>query len=147
MQIETKSFGKVEIDERQIIRFPAGILGFESFCDYALMDSKQPPFYLLQSMDAPDLAFIILSPEVFRPDYRLDLADGELDDLEWGEDEDLLVMAIVTVPRDGGPMTANLQGPVIINRYKRIGKQVIQLGNAWKTRHNVLEEMARIGAP
>lgn len=146
MLIQTKSFGQLEIDERQIIHFPSGIFGFEEYKDYALMDSGRPPFYLLQSLDDPDLAFIILSPEVFRPDFKLDLAEGELDNLQWAENEDLLIMAIVTVPRDGGPMTANLQGPVLINRYKRLGKQVIQLSNEWKTKHNILDEMAKIGA-
>ena len=145
MIIETKAFGPMEIDERQIIQFRTGILGFTHLKEYALIDSQQPPFFILQAIQDRDTSFIIMSPEVFRSDYGLDLASDELDELEWEDDEELLVMAIVTIPQDGSPITANLQGPVIINKQKRLGKQAIQLSPIWKTRHLVLEEMAHKG--
>ncbi|NCN05476.1 MAG: flagellar assembly protein FliW [Spirochaetales bacterium] len=146
MEIQTKAYGPVEIDERQTLYFSHGLLGFEEYHSYALIDSRQPPFFILQSLDEREIAFVVLSPEVFRNDFSLDLATGDLDDLEWGDDEELLVLAIVTIPRDGRPMTANLQGPLVMNRKKKLGKQVIQVGGPWKTRHNILEEMSKMGA-
>jgi flagellar assembly factor FliW len=145
MEIMTKTYGKLDINEKQQVNFPKGLLGFSDFSLYAIIDSSQPPFFHLQSLEDPGLSFIILSPDVFRPDFTLDIDPQELDDLKWEEDEELLVMAIVTIPRDGKPMTANLQGPLVINRNKRIGKQVIQTGSKWLTRHNIIEEMSTMG--
>jgi len=145
MEIVTKTYGKLEINEKQQVHFPKGLLGFDEYTDFAIIDSAQPPFFHLQSLQDPELSFIILSPDIFRPDFTLDIGSEELEDLLWEEEEELLVMAIVTIPRDGKPMTANLQGPLVMNRNKRIGKQVIQAGTKWLTRHNILEEMATQG--
>ncbi|KGE73565.1 flagellar assembly protein FliW [Spirochaeta lutea] len=144
-KIVTKAYGPLEVDDRQFIQFPSGILGFEALKEYALIDSKQPPFLWLQSVEDQTVAFVVISPLVFRPDFVLDIPKSEYEDLHWEQDEELLVLAIVTIPPEGGPMTANLQGPVIINRQKRIGKQGIQLGSQWRTRHNIIEELSGKG--
>jgi flagellar assembly factor FliW len=65
MELETKPFGKIEIKERQKIKFPKGILGFEHITEYALLNAKQWPFYWLQAIDVPDLAFILIDPKIF----------------------------------------------------------------------------------
>jgi flagellar assembly factor FliW len=40
-------------------------------------------------------------------------------------------------------MTANLQGPVIINPAKRMGRQAISLSDRYGVRHVILEEMKK----
>lgn len=145
MLIQTKAYGPKEIDDRQLVEFPSGLLGFENLRKFALLDSSQPPFLYLQSIDDPDINFVLLSPEVFRPDFKLDIAPGDLEELRIGENEDLLVLAIVTIPGEGQPITANLQGPLVFNRQKHLAKQCIQLGSAWKTKHNIIEEMSAQG--
>ena len=60
MRVETKPYGVMDLDERQKIFFPYGILGFEQLKHYVLLDAKQPPFYWLQSLDMPDIAFPLL---------------------------------------------------------------------------------------
>jgi flagellar assembly factor FliW len=57
----------------------------------------------------------------------------------------MLFFAIVTIPEDHKKMSANLQGPVIINREKRIGKQFISTNPDWKTRHYILDELSDKG--
>ena len=52
-----------------------------------------------------------------------------------------LLFAIVTIPEDSRRMTANLQGPVIINRRTRVGRQFISPSPRWGIRHFILEEM------
>ena len=41
-------------------------------------------------------------------------------------------------PKD---MTANLQGPIIINPHKRIGRQAISTNEKYGVKHGILEEM------
>lgn len=144
MEVQTKPFGTIDVDERQKLHFPYGILGFEHLKWYVLLDSSQPPFYWLQSLDDPDVAFVLINPVFFRPDYRLEVPAEELQELRVEDEEDILVFAIVTIPDNQELMTANLQGPVVINRTTKIGRQAISLNPNWRVKHYILEELAQI---
>ncbi|MEE8440708.1 MAG: flagellar assembly protein FliW [Spirochaetia bacterium] len=146
MKIESKPYGEIEISERQVIRFPVGIFGFEDLCEYGLLDTGQPPFYWLQSLDDTAIAFIIMNPYVLRPDYVLDIPGEDLEAIEYDTDEDVLVFAIVTIPEDESKMSANLQGPIVINRVRQLGRQAISLNEGWRTKHFIMEELAHAGS-
>lgn len=142
MKVATKAYGLVDVDERQSIKFPYGLLGFEQLKDYVLLDAEQQPFYWLQSVDVERVAFILVNPFLFRPDYELDISDHELNEIGISNPKDALVFTIVTIPADGSAMTANLQGPLVINKDNRIGKQMILMDPRWKTKHDIVAELA-----
>lgn len=142
-RIRTRPFGEIDIDERQILRFPWGLFGFETMEHFALLDSGQPPLYWLQSLDREDLAFVVMDPQLVRPDYQLDIGPDELSALGFvGEQPDALVLCICTVPGNPRDMTINLQGPLVINREARVGRQVINPSPAWQVRHRIVDEVA-----
>lgn len=141
MRVVTKAFGPIEVDERQKVRFPQGLFGFETVKDYVLLDAEKQPFYWLQSVESEQIAFIIINPFIFRSDYELDIDDELLGDIGIDSPEKALIFSIVTLP-ENGPMTANLQGPLIINRDTRIGKQGILSDHRWKTKHDILKELS-----
>lgn len=147
MQLKTKPFGLINIEDRQRITFARGIFGFENIKEYALLNASQWPFYWLQAVEVPDLAFILIDPLIFRPDYSPDVDESDLAELGLKPEEKdrMLVFAIVTVPDDQKKMTANLQGPVIINREKRAGRQFITTNQEWKVRHYIMDELAEKG--
>ncbi|GMO40185.1 MAG: flagellar assembly protein FliW [Termitinemataceae bacterium] len=145
MKVQTKAYGLIDADERQKIVFPSGLFGFESIKDYLLLDAKQQPFYWLQATESAQTAFVLINPFLFRPDYEIDASDSELSEIGVSKPENALVFAIVTIPADG-PMTANLQGPIIMNRQTRKGKQIILSDPRWKTKHDVLSELAVVEA-
>jgi flagellar assembly factor FliW len=147
MTIDTKAYGQVEVDERQRITIPFGLYGFESLSEFVLMDARQRPFYWLQSVDVRDVAFVLIDPKVIRQDFDADIdpMDFEALELEDSDDDRFLQFAIVTIPEDRQDMTANLQGPIIINKESRIGRQCISRSDRWHVRHNILEEMASTG--
>ena len=147
MKIATKAYGVIDVDERQKIIFPQGLLGFESLKDYILLDSERQPFYWLQSMDTEQVAFILVNPFLFRPDYEVNINNEELADIEIHSPEKALIFSIVTLLNDGSPMTANLQGPLIINRDTRMGKQAVLSDSRWKTKHDIMAELAETGNP
>jgi flagellar assembly factor FliW len=142
LKVDTKAYGPIDVDERQKILFPAGLFGFEPLKHYVMFDAEQQPFFWLQSTENAGTAFIILSPFLFAPDYELNISDDELADIGLSSPEKALVFSIVTIPADGGPMTANLQGPIVINRDTRIGKQIILSDPRWKTKHDVINEFS-----
>lgn len=144
MEINTKAYGTIEIDDKQILKFPTGLFGFETLHDFALLDAEQQPFFWLQSLDVEQIAFILINPLIFRSDYEPSVVDDELQDigLSGKDDENLLLLSIVTIPEDQNQMTANLQGPVIINKITKMGRQFISTCPEWKVRHNIIEELS-----
>ncbi|MDR2069430.1 MAG: flagellar assembly protein FliW [Spirochaetaceae bacterium] len=143
MKVATKAYGIIDVDERQKIAFPAGLFGFEGIKEYLLLDAERQPFYWLQALEVEELAFILINPFLFRPDYEVEVDDEELRDIGLSDPKMALTFSIVTIPPEG-PMTANLQGPLIINREFRLGKQAILTDVRWKTKHNIMEELASI---
>jgi flagellar assembly factor FliW len=144
MRVNTKAYGPIDVDERQKLFFPHGILGFENLKHYVLLDAPQKPFYWLQSMDVLEIAFVLIDPLLFRPEYTLSISQEELDEIGLTGAEDMLSFAIVTIPETTDRMTANLQGPVIINRKTRVGRQSINTDVRWKVRHFIMEELAAL---
>ncbi len=134
--------GELDIDERQVIDFPDGLIGFRKFTTYALLDAPQKPYFYLQSMELAELGFILLDPFLFRPDYSIDVADEAMRSIGVIDPDDALVLSMVTVPPDGGPITANLMGPLVIGRKIRRGAQVILTDPRWATKHDVMAELA-----
>ncbi len=142
MKVNTRAYGEVEVDERQRVNFPGGLLGFEKFTDYVLMDARQKPFIYLQSLEVPELAFILIDPFLFRPDYALDMSDEVLEDIGVEAPADAVIFSIVTAPADGTAITANLMGPVIISKSSRKGMQAVLADPRWRVKHDIMAEMA-----
>ena len=127
MEIETSRFGRMEIDAEKIITFTKDILGFPEHKKYILFPHREnSPFYWLQSVDDPQLAFVVMSPTVFCSDYEFDLQDHVQKELKIERPEQTFVLVTITVPK-GNPqgMTANLLGPFVINMDERMACQVI----------------------
>jgi flagellar assembly factor FliW len=144
MRVMTKPYGNIEVDERQKIHFPFGLFGFENFKDYILLDAKQQPFYWLQSMDVAEIAFVLINPMIFRSDYEVSIDEDELSEIGIKAPEDILCFAVVTIPEDPSKMTANLQGPIVINKKTREARQSISSNQKWKIRHLILEELTAV---
>jgi len=144
VKVLTKAYGMVEVNERQKITFPSGLFGFESLKDYVLLDAEQKPFYWLQSLDEEKIAFVLIDPFLFRPDYEMDIDNEELVPIGITDPEKAVIFTIVTVPSDNSPMTANLQGPLVINRDSRLGVQAVLTDSRWKTKHDILAELAAL---
>ena len=144
MKVATKAYGLIDVDGRQKLIFPNGLLGFETLKDYILLDAERQPFYWLQSVDVEEVAFILVNPFLFRPDYEVNISNDELADIGIHAPEKALIFTIVTIPPDNSPMTANLQGPLIINRDSRTGKQAVLSDNRWKTKHDIMAELSSL---
>lgn len=137
MEIKTKSQGTVSVDEKQIVKIPDGLFGFEEYKNFALVDSDYPPFVWLQSIDDSNLAFLIIDPFLICSDYEADIDDESLRKIGVETPEDIVVMAIVTIPSTGNEVTANLLGPIVINRQSNICAQVILSDSHWPTKYKL----------
>lgn len=145
-KIKTKPYGEIEVSERQRIYFPEGIIGFEDVKYYYLLDSREGPFYWLQAENIPELAFLLVNPRLFMEDYKLMVRKEDIDSLNPESREDIIDFAIVTVPDDPSRISANLMGPIIINRKTKVAKQVISLNEEYTVKHYILDEMKKRNA-
>ncbi|MDE3036115.1 MAG: flagellar assembly protein FliW, partial [Nitrospirota bacterium] len=72
------------------------------------------------------LAFVIMDPRMFKPDYRVMLEPAVLADLGSPADEELILFVLLTVPPgDPDRITANLRAPVVVHEPTRLAKQII----------------------
>ena len=142
MKVKTKAYGPIDIDEHQKITFPMGLFGFETLKEYVLLDAERQPFYWLQSMDLEEVAFVLINPFLFRPDYEMDVDNEELSKIGINDPGKAIIFSIVTVPYDGKPLTANLQGPLIINKESKLGMQAVLTDSRWKTKHDIVAELS-----
>ncbi len=123
VHFETSRFGKLEVAEDKVIKFPAGLLGFPNVKRYVLLDYEDTPVKWLQAIDDPDVAFIVMEPTLLVQDYAIDLDVTMRQSLELETEEDLAVLAVVRV--EEGKVLANLKGPLLFNSRLKIGLQAV----------------------
>mgnify|MGYP001243309066 FL=1 len=141
MKAYTTRFGEIEISEETIISFPNGILGFPDQTNYALINTDDnSPLKWLQSLEDPTLAFVVTNPNLFKPDYMVDAYRKDLAEINVQNEEEVLVLVIVTVPKDPSKMTANLKGPILINTQNRLAKQLVIDNNEYEIRFRLLSD-------
>ena len=142
MTIKTKVFGEVTIEEEKIITFPGGIIGFPDLTRFAMLHDEEDgiaTIHWLQSLQEPGFAMPVMDPLLVKEDYNPEVDDELLKALgEWEQDA-LLVLVTVTVPRELEKMTVNLKGPIIINGANRKACQVIVEGDEYKVKFPIYD--------
>lgn len=128
-KINSTRYGDIEVSADKIIEFPLGLVGFESLRRFAFLhpESDQPKYYILQSVDDPDVAFNVADPAIFGFNYEIELDDalssalGQADTPEALADDAVLV--ILSKDSDNSPLRAVLKAPLILNLKTRRGVQ------------------------
>ena len=142
MLIQSTRFGEVEIDESRIITFPKGLLGFPQYEKYCLIEPGEDSFFWwLQSVDEPDLAFVVTDPSYFVSSYRVPIRQEQMQELGISSLSEAQVFVIVN-KRDN-MLTGNLQGPLVISVPGKIGEQLVLSDRRFTTRVPLVE----VGAP
>ncbi len=144
MKILTRIFGEIEISENQKIFIEEGLFGLEDVQEYVLLNSNEDsPFYWLQALDIPDIAFLLVDPTLVVKDYKLSVVEGDLDSINLKDNDDYLLFSIVNLNNDPAKTTANLLGPLVINKVNHKAKQVISTNEKYSVRqllHSEKEE-------
>jgi flagellar assembly factor FliW len=126
MKFATKYHGEIEIQDDEIITFEKGIPGFEDKKSFIVIPyDNQSPFFILQSTNDSDLAFVTVDVFTSHSDYSYDLSKNELESLRVSNSGDVLTLGIVTVKEEFKESTVNLAAPVVINIKEKLGKQII----------------------
>lgn len=118
-------FGEVEYDPANLLLFPAGLIGLPTLHSFIVMpNTKQGPLFWIQSVDDPDIAFVLTDPTNFFPDYEVTPDHAERNSLQIDPEDEYYVLTVVTVPPDQ-KITLNLAAPVLFAPKSNRAIQVI----------------------
>ena len=114
------------------LHFASGLPGFPEVRRFLLVriGDEASPFSVLRSLDeGTEVEFVVTHPGLFFPDYEPEIDDDTATRLELKSADDALLLVIVTVTDPVASSTANLLGPIVVNRHTRAAAQAV-LGNS-----------------
>lgn len=142
MNLRTKYHGEIEIEEKDIVKFEQGIPGFGDKHSFTILplDTQESTFFILQSTETEELAFVIANPFLFFKDYEFTISNGDKEFLKLINEHDTGIWSIVTLRDPFVETTVNLQAPIIINQKNNQAKQIILNDATYTTRHKLVTE-------
>lgn len=131
--IETR-FGEVEYDPDNLLHFPAGMIGLPTLHDFIVMPNKKDgPLFWIQSVDDPDIAFVLTDPSNFFLDYLIVPDEQERNVLKVSDKDPCFMLSVVTVPPDY-KVTINLAAPILFAPKTNRALQVILENTDYKSK-------------
>jgi flagellar assembly factor FliW len=122
------------------ITLTQGLLGLEQYTRFELKPFEEgTPFYTMQSLESAELSLIVMDPALLVEDYAFDLSDEDVAELAITDPDDVMVMVVMTIPENPQEMTANLLGPLVLNKTSNKGKQIVLHGSDWPVRYRVFQ--------
>ncbi|MCL2102693.1 MAG: flagellar assembly protein FliW [Syntrophorhabdaceae bacterium] len=123
MKFETSRFGSIEVSEDRVINFPSGLPGFSQLNRYVLIDYRDTPLKWLQSVDDPQVAFIVADPKTVSGEGTIAFGDDVVRFLKIENNDDLAVLVILRA--ENNKVVANMNGPLAINSSLMLGVQAV----------------------
>lgn len=142
MIINTSRFGRIELQETDVLTFPEGLLGFADLRQFVLLDDPSDEIFAwLQSCESAQIAFPVLEPELFAESYRVSLTKNDLEALKMTTPQKARYFSIVTIPDDPTQMTANLKAPIVVNVENRLARQCVLQDNNLAIREPIFAKL------
>lgn len=142
MKVNTTRFGELQVNKEDVINFPEGLLGFESLKKFFVVDPGDSTLILwLQSIEDDKIAFPIIEPKIFKPDYVAKLLPADMNSVELESLTQAKIYSILTIPSDITEMSANLKAPVVINNEKKIAKQIVLQDSKLSVKYEMYKEL------
>jgi flagellar assembly factor FliW len=131
VRYRTRQLGVVEVAKEKILCFVAPLLGFESFRKYALLPVPgAQPFFWLQSLEEPQLAFPVVAADEAGVSYTLRTDD--LRRLAAASADEVACWVVVALPAPAagrqagaGKFRFNLRAPIVVNARKQLAAQIV----------------------
>ncbi|HHU18160.1 MAG: flagellar assembly protein FliW [Anaerovoracaceae bacterium] len=137
MEINTRDFGLVQVDEDDLYEFNEGIYGFEDCKKFAVFKKSfdDISFLYLQSVEQLDPCFLVFNPWDLYPGYKPILSNDDMNACDADTIEDLIFLVIASIPSSIEEMSFNIKSPVVLNPRNKKAKQVILLNKDYSVRY------------
>ena len=141
MKLLSKYHGEVNYEEKDIIKFPSGIPGFEKLREFIVFSIEgSEEFSILHSIEDTHVGLIITNPFIFEKDYEINLPDYITANLKIEKPEQADVYTTVTLSSSLDKITSNLRAPIIINKELKLGEQYIMEAQKYDIRYPLFRE-------
>lgn len=142
MVLETKLFGKVDIDEKKRLHFENGLIGFPNLKNFFLIRDEEKASSIinwLQSVEETGMALPVMDPLKVLESYNPMIEDELLKPLGELTEDNLMALVTVTVPREIEKISINLQAPILINADTKQACQLILEDGDYPVRYPIYE--------
>ena len=137
VHVDSLLLGPLELRSDTLIDFVSGLPGFPFMRRFALVETQRDDLVWLQSVDDATLTFLLADPFALVEGFAVELPAADLSALDATETADALLVLAVAQLDGGHPTSANLQSPVVINRERRIGRQVVLPDSQYGMQHPI----------
>lgn len=121
--------------ESTVYVFENGIPGFEHLQQFAFSEIEgELPMKLMKSVEDEEISLLIVSPFFIYPEYEWELSESSKQELFIHTEADIEIWSIITIPSEPMQATINLMAPLVLNKNKKIGKQLILHENHFSSR-------------
>jgi flagellar assembly factor FliW len=121
------------------VHFPAGLIGLPELKRFRLFEpSGAYPFKFLQAIQNEEYSFVCIDIGAIQPDCTVPLSEDDAEFLAAEKPDDVLILALVVIPEDLRQMTANLAGPLVINKHTFKGRQLALDGDQYPLKYRIL---------
>ena len=140
VSIDTR-YGAMSFDRAAALGMIRAMPGFPGLTDFALGNLPDPrfgQFKLLQSLDEPEVSFLVTPVPVENPVIAIEDAEQMLKDLGV-EKENAALLLIVTVRKDteGVALTVNARAPVVVDTEHRKAAQYVMRSETYSIQHPI----------
>lgn len=142
MTVQTRLFGNIEIEEKKIIDFSNGLIGFDNLKKFMIIHDSETvnaKILWLQSLDEASVALPVIDPLLIKEDYNPTVEDELFKNIGEIVEDELLVLTTLTVPSELTAITTNLKAPIIINPATMKGCQIIVENEEYPVKYPIYE--------
>lgn len=118
------------------ITIDAGLVGFPLARHFRLTEASGG-LYEMECLDIPDMAFVVIAPSPFFPDYSPTIDPATASRIGLADPKDAVVLLLVNLGSEDEPPAANLMAPVVVNKSTHEAMQVVLDGQNLPLRANL----------
>ncbi len=140
MIVQSLRLGDIEVSEDKLITMERPVLGFEKYKKFCLVEIDElKPFLWLQAVDEATISFLVVNPRLFMTDYRIEINSKEIAELKIDDVNAVETYVVVTLAENADEITANMQGPILINTENNRGKQLVLVNTDYKVKYRFMK--------
>ena len=148
MNINTRDFGIIQVEDDAVFVFEDGLYGFEDSKKFAVFEKSidDISFLYLQSLDHEIPCFLVFEPWELYPNYRPILSHEDLSLCQVDSIDQLIFLTIANVPSTIENLSINIKSPVVLNPKTRKARQVILQNPDYTVRYLPFQKDGKAGA-
>jgi flagellar assembly factor FliW len=134
MKLLQTRFGEVTYDPDKVVHCPEGLIGFERLRDFIVLpNTNTNVLFCFQSVEEPHVAFLLINPCLFFPDYKVNVNKYVKEKLGIGSEDQYFILTTITFHQDQ-TVTLNLMAPIVYAPQTDRAVQMVLEGSRYRTR-------------